>query len=130
MVCTSVQGADDCYWHVPFAFLIHGNRLPSLRHDLCVRMHPFWVPRYPLDGLVLARFRRNAQDRSDSLWHAPLSMELFIGAGISHSTCRYVAIDWQSWDMTCISGCIPFRLHSSQQICWFWADLAKRTQQK
>ena len=27
--------------------------------------------------------------------------------------------------MTCVSGGIPFSPHRTQQISWFWADLAK-----
>ena len=72
---------------------MHGSGLASLGHSLCVRMHPFQAPQHPLDGLVLARFGKNAQDRSDTLLCVPLSMELMNGAGMLNLSCGRVEID-------------------------------------
>ena len=93
MVCASVHGADACHWYLPFAFWMHGSGLASLVHDLHVRMHPSRVTKHPLDGLILGMFRRNARDKSEASWCAPLSMDLMIGVGIFHLSCGYAATD-------------------------------------
>ena len=96
MVCTSIYGVDDWYWHGLFAFWVHGNRSPSLRHDLHVRMHAFQATQHPTDGLSLGTFSRSAQDRNDALWCVPLSTELMIAAGMFHLPCGCIAVDWQA----------------------------------
>ena len=35
-----------------------------------------------------------------------------------------MTMDWQPQDMTCTSGCIPFRPSNTHRIGWIWADLA------
>ena len=72
---------------------MHDSGLVSLGHDLYVRIHPFQATQCPLDGLVLGRFSRNAQDRRDALWCLPLAMELMIGAGMFHLTYGCAAMD-------------------------------------
>ena len=125
MVCTSVHGPDDCCWHIPFALWVHGNGLASLRHNLHVRTHPFQAPQHPLDELVLGRFGKNALGGSDTLWCVPLSIELIIAAGMFNLPCGCITMDWQAWGVTCASGCIPFRPHSTYWMGCTWADLAK-----
>ena len=92
-MCASIHGADDCCWYVPFTLWICGSGLASLGHDLHVRMHPVQATQYPLDGVVLGRFGRSAQDRSNALWCVPLSMELTIGADMVCLPSVYVAVD-------------------------------------
>ena len=72
---------------------MHVNGLASLGHDLHVGMHPFQAPQCPADGLVLRRFDKNAQDRNDTSWDVPLSMELMTGADTLHLACGCVAMD-------------------------------------
>ena len=72
----------------------------------------------------------NMKDRNDTLRCVPLSMELMIAASIFHLPCGCVAFDCQAWGMICMSGCITFRPHSTQQMGWFWADLAKNAQHR
>ena len=64
-----------------------------MEHDLHVRMHPFQAPQHPLGRLVLGRFSRSAQDKSDVLWSAPLSLELIDGASTFYLPCGCVAMD-------------------------------------
>ena len=87
MVFAPVHASDDWCWHVLFTFWVFGDILVSLRCDLCVRMHPFEAPQCQLDGLVLGRFGKNAQDRNDALRCVPLSIELMIAAGTFHLPC-------------------------------------------
>ena len=90
MVCTSVHRADDCCWLVPFGLWVHENELKSLGHDLHVKMHPFQAPQCPADGLVLGRVGKNEQDRNDTSWVVPLSMEVMIADDTFHLACGYV----------------------------------------
>ena len=124
-MCTCVHGADDWCWHAPFAFWVYGNGLTRLRHNFHIRMHPLWATQHPTDGLVWGRFGKDALDRNDTLGSAPLSMDLMIGAGMLHLPCGCMSLNRHAWGMSCMPGCIPFRLHSAQQMGWFWADLAK-----
>ena len=109
---------------------MHGNDLASLGHNLLVRMHPFQAPQCPADGLVLGRFGKNTQDRNDTLWCVPLSMELMTGAGTFHLPCGCV---WEWSDKLGHELHVsmhPFQVHSAHWLGWLWSDLAKRTRQK
>ena len=60
------------------------SELANLGHDLYIRMHPFQAPQHPADWLVLGRFGKNTQDRNDTLWCVPLSVELMIVTDMFH----------------------------------------------
>ena len=102
---------------------MHNSGLISLGHDLHAGMHSFRAPQHPADGLILGTFSRSAQDKNNRLWCVPLSMELMLGIDMFHLPCECITVDMQAWGMTCISGCIPFRPHSTNWIDWLWADL-------
>ena len=88
----------------------------------CILFRPHSIKRM---GWLWADTGKNARGRNETLWCVPLSMELIVAAGMFHLPCGCMAMDWQAWGMTGMSGCIPFRPHSTHWMGWFWADLAK-----
>ena len=74
----------------------------------------FQAPQHPLNGLALGRFRKNEQAKNDALVRVLLFMELMISASMVYLPCGCMALDQQP--MTCMSGCIPLRPHSIQQM--------------
>ena len=112
---------DGMFSHI----IYHCQQIDKLRAWPAHQDTSLSAPQHPLDGLVLNRFSRNAQDRSDTLWCVALSMEMIIGAGIFHLPFGCMAMDWQALNMTCMSGCRSFRPDNAHWMACFSEDLAE-----
>ena len=95
MVCAFVHGADHCYRHVPFALQVYElfKLIDKVGPRPACKDASVQAMQCPADGLDLGRFGKHAQDRNDTSWCVPPSMELIITAGMFDLSCGCMAIN-------------------------------------